>query len=65
MFKGFWKGLLTGGIIGAIISSNLFMTPQKKKIVSKRIMGKTRRLQSRARKVMKEVSEGVNDLLQK
>jgi len=31
MLSGFVKGLLTGGIIGALISSNYLVAPQKNK----------------------------------
>lgn len=31
MFSGFVKGLLTGGILGAVLSNNIFLGPQKKK----------------------------------
>lgn len=63
MFSGFVKGLLTGGIIGALVSSNYLITPQKKHLSVKRLKGKTKVLQSKATKMMKEVVKDVNDLL--
>ena len=53
MFSGFVKGLLTGGILGAVLSNNIFLGPQKKKMTVKKLKGKTKVLQSKASKVMK------------
>jgi len=63
MFSGFVKGLLTGGILGAVLSNNIFLGPQKKKMTVKKLKGKTKVLQSKASKVMKNVIKDVNDML--
>jgi len=63
MLSGFVKGLLTGGIIGALISSNYLVAPQKKQMSVKRMKGKTKNLQSKATKMVKEVVKDVNDFL--
>lgn len=61
MWQGFWKGLITGSFLGAILGSNLLMSPQKKKMVSKRIVGQSRKLRHRAQKMMEDISSGVTD----
>lgn len=63
MLSGFVKGLFTGGIIGALLSSSFSMTPQKKQMSVKRLKGKTKNLQSKATNMVKEVVKDVNDLL--
>ncbi|GAW92670.1 YtxH domain-containing protein [Calderihabitans maritimus] len=63
-FRGFFNGFLTGGIIGAL-ASYLFIPQKKLQVDKKMMMGKSRRLQRRARRVMKEVSDGINELLKK
>jgi hypothetical protein len=63
MFSGFLKGLLTGGILGTLLSNNYFLGPQKKRMDVKKLKGKTKILQSKASKVMKSVIKDVNDLL--
>jgi gas vesicle protein len=57
--KGFYNGLITGGILGAIFG--LIMMPQKKPL-SKRILGKTKDL-TRASKVIKNVTDTVGDFI--
>jgi hypothetical protein len=63
MFSGFMKGLLTGGILGVFFGGKNLMKPPKKKMISKRLKGKTKMIQSKAGKVMEDVMKDVNDLL--
>lgn len=62
MFSGFFKGLITGGVLGTLLSNN-YLGPQKKRMAAKKLKGKTKVLQSKASKVMKSVIKDVNDLL--
>ncbi len=62
MTSGFFKGLLAGGILGVVFSSYP-LTPQKKKMVKKRLKGQSKFFKTRANKVLKNVMEDVNDLI--
>ncbi len=59
--KSFLNGLFAGGLIGAIIG--LLVLPQRKPEYRKKILGKTRTIKHTARKVMKDVSSGIDNLL--
>lgn len=63
MWKGFWRGLLTGGFLGAVLGSNFLMSPQRKRMVSKRIVGQSKKLRNRAQKMMEDISSNVTDYL--
>lgn len=57
--RGFFNGLITGGILGTMIG--LLVMPQKKPL-SKKILGKTKDL-AKASKVIKTVTNTVGDLI--
>lgn len=53
--KGFFNGLLAGGLIGAVVT--MFMTPQYKK----EMVQDTRQVKNRARRVIKGVKTMAED----
>ncbi len=55
MRKGFFNGLLAGGLIGAVVT--MFMTPQYKK----EMVQDTRQVKNRARRVIKGVKTMAED----
>ncbi|MHB9095652.1 MAG: hypothetical protein ACYC21_13370 [Eubacteriales bacterium] len=55
MRKGFFNGLLAGGLIGAVVA--MFMTPQYKK----EMVQDTRKVKNRARRVIKGVKTMAED----
>ncbi len=59
--KSFLNGLFAGGLIGAILG--LFVLPQRQPEYRKKILGKTRTIKNTARKVMKDVSNGIDNLI--
>ncbi|NPV27745.1 MAG: YtxH domain-containing protein [Firmicutes bacterium] len=59
--KSFWQGLFAGGLIGAALS--MMVAPQRKPGMTKRIIGKSKKMQARAQRVFKEVKAGLNDLM--
>lgn len=63
MWRDFWKGLIAGGFLGAILGSNFLVPPQKKKMVSKRIVGQSKKLRRRAQKMVEDISSGITDYL--
>lgn len=65
MLKSFIKGLLTGSLVGTLLTSNYSPPPQQKKNMAKRITGKTRKAQSETGNVMNEAGSGVNELFKK
>lgn len=58
MRKGFWNGLITGGLIGAVAA--MFMAPQLKR-ERKELVHDTKRVKSRARRVIKGVKNIAED----
>ncbi|MDW7673156.1 MAG: hypothetical protein SCK28_01345 [Bacillota bacterium] len=60
MAKGFFNGLLTGTILGAV--SLMFMSPQKKQILSSKTLGKSKQVRKRAGKMLAQVSDSVKDI---
>lgn len=60
MAKGFFNGLLAGGILGAV--AYMFMSPSKKQFISPMMMGKSRKVKRRAEKMVNQVSSGVKDI---
>lgn len=69
MFKrGFLNGLLTGSVLGALAS--LFIQPEKKQQLMesptvKRLRGKSRQVEEKAKEVMNDVFDGVSGLWRK
>ena len=61
MRKGFWNGILTGSIMGALIG--LFVAPQLKPDTRRSLKKQGNEIQSRARKVMKGVRNSVKGLI--
>ena len=61
MLKGFFKGLLTGSILGLVFSNNVLVKTNKKKMGAKRIKGKSRFIQSQTKKIFKKVANTTND----
>ena len=61
MRKGFWNGLVAGGLLGATMA--WFMSPQMKPGSARRIMGRSRGVGGRARRMLRQVSDGINDLM--
>lgn len=57
MRRGFFNGLLAGGVIGALMG--LFVAPQMKK--RNNWMEQTKQAQSRARKVIKGIRHAMDD----
>ncbi|MGQ9531391.1 MAG: hypothetical protein ACUVTQ_01110 [Desulfotomaculales bacterium] len=53
MWSGFWRGVVTGGLIGAVVS--MFMLPRRK-AERAGLLGTTRRVRARARRVLRNVS---------
>ncbi|MDA8236185.1 MAG: YtxH domain-containing protein [Clostridia bacterium] len=58
--RGFLNGLLAGGVIGAAMA--LFVRPQMKPGPKKGLIAKTRRMSSKAGKVVSEVRDSVRDI---
>ncbi|PKM79745.1 MAG: hypothetical protein CVU89_16785 [Firmicutes bacterium HGW-Firmicutes-14] len=58
MRKGFFNGLLTGGMIGAMVT--MFVAPQFKK-ERKNLMKDSKRVQSRARRAVRGVKNMTED----
>lgn len=57
MRRGFFNGLLAGGVIGAMVG--LFVAPQMKK--KNNLMEQTKHAQSRARRVIKGIRQVMDD----
>ncbi|BAF59239.1 MAG: hypothetical protein HPY89_04135 [Pelotomaculum sp.] len=58
---GFWRGVITGGIIGAVIS---MIAGARHRQEHRGILGYgSRRVRSRAHRVIRGVTKTVNDLL--
>ncbi|MHB8171535.1 MAG: hypothetical protein ACYDG6_08330 [Thermincolia bacterium] len=53
--RGFFNGMLAGGVIGAAMA--LFIRPQMKPSPKKGLIAKTRRMSSKAGKVVTEVKK--------
>lgn len=58
--RGFLNGLIAGGLIGAVVG--LIASPQKKPMPKKNFLGKTQQSSMRAKKVISEVKDGINDI---
>jgi len=58
--RGFFNGLLTGGVIGAALA--LFLRPQMKPSPKRGLMAKTKRMGTKAGKVVAEVRDSVRDI---
>lgn len=63
MNRSFFRGILAGSIVGALIG--MFSAPQRKPIPesAKDIMQNTAQMQDRAKKVLKGISKGVSDII--
>jgi len=61
--RSFIKGLLTGGVIGAVAS--MVIAPQFMGEPSCKMLGKTRKMQHRASRIYREVRDGVSELVKK
>jgi len=66
--RGFTNGFLAGGILGAI--ATMFIRPERKPdlmetITPKRLRGKSRQLEERAKDVVEEVSDSVSAMWKK
>jgi len=53
VWSGFWRGVVTGGLIGAVVS--MFALPRRK-VQRTGLLGTTRRVRARARRVLRNVS---------
>ncbi|MDH7480076.1 MAG: YtxH domain-containing protein [Syntrophomonadaceae bacterium] len=63
MRRSFWNGLLAGSLLGAAIT--WFMTPQTKPGTVRRIMGRSRNVGSRARRMLRQMGEGISDFMER
>lgn len=63
MRRSFWNGLLAGSIVGAAVA--WFITPQTKPGAVRRIMGRSRNMGGRARRMLRQVTDGINDFMER
>ncbi|WP_149026586.1 YtxH domain-containing protein [Desulforamulus ferrireducens] len=56
---GFWRGIITGSLLGAAVS--MFLKPQRKP--ERMIMNTTRQAGKRAQKMMKGMTRRVNEMI--
>lgn len=63
MIGNFLKGLFTGSFLAAVLSGNRRMVPLKKIMATRRLKSKTKALQTKANKFVKDLMKDVNDLL--
>jgi len=61
MKSRFWNGLVAGSVLGAVMA--WFISPEMKPESSRRIMGRSRKVQSRAHRIMRRVRDGVSDMM--
>lgn len=59
----FLKGLLTGGLIGAMAS--MMIKPQLVGGPPRKMLGKTRKMQNRANRIFREVKDGFSGMMKK
>ncbi|HHX50123.1 MAG TPA: hypothetical protein GX711_01635 [Clostridia bacterium] len=66
MARGFWKGVMTGGLLGGFISS-LLASPAKKSRDRGQpdVQDRTRRIKVKAQRAMEEVKDGVKEMWKK
>jgi hypothetical protein len=57
----FWNGLLAGSVLGAVMA--WFISPEMKPEGSRRMMGRSRKAQSGARRIIRRVRDGVSDMM--
>lgn len=55
MARGFMNGIIAGGIIGAI--AGMYLVPQMNDKKMKQMLGRSRKIQGRAGKILKEVGD--------
>lgn len=60
MRKGFWNGVMAGGLIGAVAA--MMVRPQKKRAPKKGVLGKLNRVQNKAGRVAKEVQSSYKSI---
>ncbi|MGI6712948.1 MAG: YtxH domain-containing protein [Bacillota bacterium] len=63
MNRSFFKGLITGGIIGTFIS--MLNKPQKKPVPETRIVDTSVKVQNSAKKIIKGINKGVSEIMKK
>lgn len=61
MRRSFWNGILAGSLIGAAMA--WLMTPQTKPGAVRKIMGRSSGMGGRARRVLRQVSDGISDFM--
>jgi gas vesicle protein len=61
MRSRFWNGLLAGSVLGVVAA--WLIAPQRKPSRARKVMGRSRQMQSQARRIMRKVREGVSDLM--
>jgi len=58
----FWNGLIAGSVIGAVLA--WFVTPEMKPDNTRRMMmGQSRRMNNRARGLMRRMRDGMSDMM--
>lgn len=60
MARGFWNGLLAGGIVGAMAA--MFVSPQMKPVQTKTIVKRGKKMQNKAQRVIKQVEGSVRNI---
>lgn len=60
MRKGFWNGVVAGGLIGAVTA--MIVRPQKKRAPKKGVLGKLNKVQTKAGRVAREVQSSYQSI---